>query len=189
MKLALAKAAKDLSLSVEVGSKEHEFRVPEWRSQAGVDLAYYVRHGLRRTGPAFVELKWGDGRRKVGECVWDLAKMGLARALGKAPFAALVAGAPTTRWSSGIEGTELFATDEWPLEHLRAEPYLTHYWQKYADEPLPQPQKLPASFATRLVASPELVLAGKRWELRAIVVSASSELRPVERLPVEGPVR
>lgn len=112
--------------------------------------------------------------------------MGLARSLGKAPFAALVAGAPVSRWDSGIEGIELFATDEWPLAHLRAEPYLTHYWQKYADEPLPQPQHLPASFATRLVASPELLLACKLWQLRTIIVSASPELQLVERLATKS---
>ncbi len=38
LKLALAEMATNASLSVQV-SHEHEFRVPEWRSRAGVDLA------------------------------------------------------------------------------------------------------------------------------------------------------
>jgi hypothetical protein len=88
--------------------------------------------GGARGAPAFFELKWGSGRRTLGECVWDAAKMSVAVARGRASAAFLVAGAPARRWREPIEGPELFERGTLTVGHLRGEPYLGSYWTRFA---------------------------------------------------------
>lgn len=161
--------------------REHPCLLDDWPSRAGVDLA------LRRprSAPIFFEAKWGDGRRVLGECIWDLAKMGLAVAKGAAERAFLLAGAPVSRWAHvQTEGAELFNAGDWGLAHVRGEPYLTVYWKPYAREGLPQPLNLPDAFITRPFEALSLDLARDRWELRAVEVTAGpGPLIPIPRLP------
>ena len=91
---ALKDAATQLRLSLTLKA-EHQFQCVEWESRAGVDFGI---RGLPRLAPVFCELKWGGGASILGECCWDLAKMGLAVAKGACSAAVLLAGAPRTRW-------------------------------------------------------------------------------------------
>lgn len=162
---------------------EHPFQAVEWPSGAGVDLGI---RGLPGLAPVFCELKWGETASKLGECSWDLAKMGLAVAKGACSTALLIAGSSTKRWKQpGLEGPELFATGELGLDHIRRPLYLQKYWAYYAREGQPQPNKLPAAYElTQLVSAP-MRQDTEDWQLRCVEVRPVGELVPVEPLPVE----
>jgi hypothetical protein len=179
---ALASAASDLDMAVVVHG-EHPFQSAEWRSHAGVDVGI---DGLLGLAPMFCELKWGDGRRTLGECSWDLAKMGLAVAVDACSAAVLVAGAPQRRWEEADhEGSELFASGKHSLDHLRGPLYLETYWKSYVREGRPQPRKLPAAFETSLLYQGEMELDDDIWELRCVEVAPAGELVPVEPLSTD----
>lgn len=177
---ALTQAAAKLSLPATV-TREHPFQTVDWVSRAGVDVA--VR-GLPGLAPVFGELKWGDGRRLLGECSWDLAKMGLAVAKGACSAAFLLAGAPRKRWDNpDIEGAELFVDGRHGLDHVRGPLYMKKYWRKYALEPLPQPKWLPSAFETTVLAVEPMALDDGPWELRCIEVVGTGDLVDIPPLP------
>jgi hypothetical protein len=173
-------AAAELGLPVDL-RREHPFRCVEWDSQAGVDIGI---RGLPRLAPVFCELKWGAGASLLGECSWDLAKMGLAVAKSACSAAVLLAGAPRRRWEqAGLEGPELFAAVRHELGHVRGPLYLEKYWAAYAREALPQPRKLPRAFETVAFEPQAMTLDQEPWELRCVEVLPAGELVPVEPLP------
>lgn len=180
MEEALTGAASDLDMAVIVRG-EHPFQCVEWESRAGVDFGI---EGLPHLAPVFCELKWGDSRTAIGECSWDLAKMGLAVSKDACSAAVLVAGAPQRRWTqTGIEGSELFVNGQHSLDHVRGPLYLERYWKAYAREGLPQPRRLPAAFETFLLYQGEIEFDDGIWELRCVEVTPVGELVPVEPLP------
>ena len=179
---ALETSAVELSLAVKL-RPEHPFQCLEWQSRAGVDVG--VR-GLPGLAPVFVELKWGDGARVLGQCSWDLAKMGLAVAKRACSSAFLLAGAPSRRWEQpGLEGPELFRDGVHDLAHVRGPLYLDMYWAAYAREPLPQPTQLPAAFETFALPPQAMTLSGEAWELRCVEVVPAGDLCAVEPLPLQ----
>lgn len=180
METALIEAAVELGLAVRL-KPEHPFQCVEWESKAGVDVGI---RGLPRLAPVFCELKWGDQASVLGECSWDLAKMGLAVAKNACSAAVLVAGAPRRRWDRpGLEGPELFVTGRHELAHVRGPLYLDKYWKAYAREPLPQPRKLPTAFETTLFKPSAMELDDGVWELRCVEVMPVGDLVLVEPLP------
>jgi hypothetical protein len=179
---ALSVAASDLDMAVVV-RKEHPFKCTEWESRAGVDLGIGCPPDVR---PVFCELKWGDSATALGECSWDLAKMGLAVSVNACSAATLVAGAPQRRWErADLEGPELFVSGQHSLDHLRGPLYLERYWKAYARENLPQPRKLPAVFQTALLYRGEIEFDDSIWELRCVEVTPGGDLVPVEPLPTD----
>lgn len=176
---ALADAATELGLTVTVKG-EHPFQTVDWESRAGVDIGI---RGLPQSAPVFCELKWGDGASVLGECVWDLAKMGLAVAKSACSAAVLLAGAPQRRWTQlGLEGPELFDADRHELGHVRGPLYLEKYWAAYAREGLPQPKRLPGAFETLPLRPEPMMLDDKTWELRCVEVIPAGALIPVAPL-------
>lgn len=180
MEEALSVAASDLDMAVVV-RKEHPFKCTEWESRASVDLGIGCPPDVT---PVFCELKWGNSATALGECSWDLAKMGLAVSVNACSAAALVAGAPQRRWEqAGLEGPELFVSGQHSFDHVRGPLYLERYWKAYAREGLPQPRKLPAAFQTSLLYKGEMDFDDGIWELRCLEVTPVGELVPVAPLP------
>lgn len=177
---ALEEAARTLGLPV-VLKTEHRFQTVDWESRWGVDIGI---RGLPQLAPVFCELKWGDGASVLGECSWDLAKMGLAVAKSACSAAVLLAGAPQRRWTQpSLEGPELFRAGRHDLAHVRGPLYLKKYWAAYAGEGLPQPKRLPAAFETVSLPSQTMTLEGKVWELRCVQVLPVDSLVEVAPLP------
>lgn len=103
---------------------------------------------------------------RCAPCAWDLPKLALALRIQRATSAYLLAATTRTLWHAGARGGEFFAG-------YRVEPAVVlnerfgdwfEFWERKGD---PVPVRLPAAFATQLVASePFTVSGGEAYELR-----------------------
>jgi hypothetical protein len=136
----------------------------EWPGVGPVDVALL---GGDAQPTAFVELKWGSGN--LYNCVWDLAKMGVAVARAHAPGAYLVAGAPGDEWRSA-QGCELFESQTWNVPDLMTG-YAKH-WSFWKRDVKTHPLSLPATIETQAIATAATNVRGDAWELRCAAVVA-----------------
>lgn len=133
---------------------------PEWRDVGDVD-ALVAGPG----GAAWVELKCGASEETLCACAWDAPKMALALRVERAACAYLLAGATTEHWSAPIRGAELFGDyREEDAEANRRR--FADWWRHWERRPDPLPVRLPARYATELIAMEPFRVADTDYELR-----------------------
>jgi hypothetical protein len=78
---------------------------------ACVSLAHWPEVGpvdLMLENAVALELKWCRSGDTLGNCAWDVAKLGCAIAEGRVGEGFLAAGAPARHWEGGASGVDLF---------------------------------------------------------------------------------
>lgn len=134
----------------------------EWSGVGPVDVSLLDQHGA---AAAFLELKWGSNA--LYNCIWDLPKMSVALALGQAPRAYLIAGAPADGWRTA-DGAELFGSGVWSVAELLSK-YAKH-WKFWRGDVKTHPVSLPTTTETQSVTAAPMEVRGEAWELRCVEV-------------------
>jgi hypothetical protein len=145
---------------------EHSLTLNAWPKVGGVDLAIDVPSG----SPVLIELKWGAGT--LYNCAWDAVK--LATALGEhaASAAFMVAGAPTSDWSPGTPGSDLFADADWDTTDFM-ERHASSF-ASWRQEVTTRPKMLPAAFCTSRATKCPVPIEGAQWDLRCVEIALPS---------------
>ena len=142
---------------------------PEWPDVGDVD-ALVAESG----GAAWVELKCGTSHETLCACAWDAPKMALALRVGRASHAYLLAATTTKHWADRIRGAELFGKYREDDTEANRERF-ADWWKYWERRPDPLPVRLPARYATELVAAESFHAAGTDYELRLARVTVVSD--------------
>lgn len=164
MRQALGTALGDRDADVR---GEYTIHLADWPKVGRVDLA--LLRLAPRTGPVLTELKW----ESLANCVWDLAKLGLAlhRSAGTAAY--LVAGASTEAWATA-RGSTLLTTRRWDTQRDLLDGY-ADLWAFWRRDVKTRPLRLPARIATEYIVSTPVPLVAGDWEIRAAEVTVSDK--------------
>jgi|tagenome__1003787_1003787.scaffolds.fasta_scaffold20960996_2 hypothetical protein len=143
---------------------------PEWLGVGDVD-----RLVAGPGGPAWVELKCGSDHEALCACAWDAPKMALAVSVGRAAHAYLLAATTSEQWRRGIRGAEFFG--ERRIERTVENRERFADWWAHWEKRDPLPIRLPAVYATELVAHERFEVATTEYELRLTRVEVVGDER------------
>jgi hypothetical protein len=159
---------------------EAALKFEDWPGLGGIDV-YLVWPGNHRVA---LELKCGGAKDSLGPCVWDLAKCAFLLAKGRVTAAYLAAATTSSLWDQRVLGAELFESDTWRTDDLRAR-YLS-WWKKWELEKY-RPTVLPAEIRTEGVMRQAFAVGSTSWELRLVRVrTGAHQWRPWQSVLAES---
>jgi hypothetical protein len=126
---------RDFQRAVEGASGAHSapIQLDRWPSVGSVDIMVPGRVAL--------ELKWCKSGDTLGNCAWDIAKLGCAIAEGRVARGLIAAGAPAAHWSSSAQGVELFTTRMYEDDDLTRR--YESWWRFWCKDVKTRPVELP----------------------------------------------
>lgn len=158
--------ALDVGLRVE---PEVDTQLADWPGVGKADLG--VRGAADDGYRALAELKWCRDDGQIEECLWDLAKMALARRVAGADTALLAVGGPARLWEPGRRCAELFGAGSWDTRDLLAARYESS-WRYCLKGSRARPTRLPARIDTNPLNAVPIHLPGADWLLQLLAVDA-----------------
>jgi len=174
LELAREKPIRERDLADALGSQlarsrvERKLTVPGWDPQPGAVDVFTVD---ARGNPVLVIETKLKSDNALFECLWDAAKVLSLTRLASVEAAYLVAGTTNRNWQKPIDCADMFNSGRYELVGT-IERY-SDWWEKYIlGDSTGRPELVPDEMDVELVASVELKLGGRPWELRAIRVQA-----------------
>ena len=133
----------------------------------GVDIVLGAPGAL----PAYLELKCGASHDALGDCAWDVMKLGVCISQGACSMGYLVAATLERGFDEGRVGTELLASGEWSATGIRAD--YASWFRAYEKRGDPEPRLVPASGKTTLIGSTKFTIDEADWNIRVARVEVT----------------
>jgi hypothetical protein len=152
---------------------EAKLPVPGWTPNlGGFDFALVGAAG----GLTLGETKWADGN--LYECAWDILKLASASKLPRIEAAVAVYGAPVKHWTKPVIGADLFEDRVMTFRDVIKASQAR--WQTNLAGSRARPLALPLVIELGLLATEQVEILGKAWEVRILAVHGDGVLRELE---------
>lgn len=164
--------ANEMRHNDELVLTEARMAVPGWTANlGGFDLAIVDQDAV-----VLGETKWADGN--LYEAMWDILKLASATTAPRVEAAVAFYAAPTKQWHQAGTCAQLFE-DRFVTARDLIWAFPTR-WQTNLEGSSARPHAVPIPIELRLLASEEIEIVGKQYEVRALSVLGDEPFRTLE---------
>jgi hypothetical protein len=156
---------RDFQRAVETagGVRSRAVNLERWPAVGSVDVLL--------SGGVGLELKWCKSGNALGNCAWDVAKLGCAIAEGQLAAGLIAAGAPAEHWRTAAPGVGLFDSRSYPDDAIVRE--YESWWRFWCKDVNTRPVRLPHTVSVIDEASVSAELDGVPFVLRLAQVTVN----------------